>query len=88
MEIIKIDGYLDGGTIAIITTDGEYCIDRRIRTNTKGIIFYGYPKKNNSNIISKQKEIKKELIDAVGKYVANDGDTDWASIIYESLNIK
>lgn len=34
MKIIKIDGYLDGGTIEIVTTDKIYCIDDRIRTKS------------------------------------------------------
>ena len=58
MEIIKIDGYLDGGTIKITTKEEIYCIDRRIGTATKGKIYLDYPKDDNSNLIAFQGEVE------------------------------
>ena len=51
MNINNIDSYKDGGTMRLDTTDGIYCIDDRIRTTTKGVVFKGYPEKDNSDIL-------------------------------------
>jgi|GEM_PF-5480408 hypothetical protein len=48
------DGYMDEGTIKIVTNEEIYCIDSRIGTTTKGSIFFNYPKDDNSNIVSDQ----------------------------------
>lgn len=78
MEITKIDGWKDGGTIEIVTTDEIYCIDSRIGTKTKGSIFFGYPKDDNSNIASNQDEIKIEMKNALEKYTGLEfGNFDW-----------
>jgi hypothetical protein len=88
MEITKIDGYRDGGTIQIITTDEIYCIDCRIKTKTEGIIFLGYPKDDNSNIAPNQDEIKIEMKNALEKYNGlKFGNFDWKPRVYELLNI-
>lgn len=88
MEITKIDGYLDGGTIKIVTTDEIYCIDSRIRTKTKGSIFFGYPKYDNSNIASNQDKIKIEMKNALEKYTGLEfGNFDWKPRVYELLNV-
>jgi len=88
MEITKIDGYRDGGTIQIITTDEIYCIDGRIKTKTEGIIFLGYPKDDNSNIAPNQDEIKIEMKNALEKYNGLEfGNFDWKPRVYELLNI-
>jgi hypothetical protein len=88
MEITKIDGYLDGGTIKIVTTDEIYCIDSRIKTKTKGSIFFGYPKDDNSNIVSNQDEIKIEMTNAIEKYMGLEfGNFSWKPRVYELLNV-
>lgn len=88
MEITKIDGYLDGGTIKIVTTNEIYCIDSRIKTKTKGSIFFGYPKDDNSNIASNQDEIKIEMKDALEKYMGLEFvNFDWKPRVYELLNV-
>lgn len=88
MEITKIDGYLDGGTIKIVTTDEIYCIDSRIKTKTKGNIFFGYPKDDNSNIAPNQDEIKIEMKNAIEKYTGLEfGNFDWKPRVYELLNV-
>jgi len=88
MEIIEIDGYKDGGTIKIVTTEEIYCIDNRIKTKTKGSIFLGYPKDDNSNIVSNQKEIKIEIKNSLEKYTGLEfGNFDWKPRVYELLNV-
>lgn len=48
--------YLDGGTIEITTYDDKiYCYDHRIGTTTRGRLYAGYPKDDNSNIIEDSK---------------------------------
>jgi hypothetical protein len=49
MEIKKFEMYRDGGTIELTTDKGIFCFDNRIRSNTKGRLYDGYPKKDNSN---------------------------------------
>ena len=86
MNINKIDSYKDGGTMKLDTTDGIYCIDDRIRTTTKGVIFKGYPKKDNSNIIEEQDTIKLKILEALSKYEV-DNLFKWKPRVYELLNI-
>ena len=88
MKITKIESYLDGGTIEIVTTDEIYCIDNRIRTKTKGSLFFGYPKDDNSNIAPNQNEIKIEMKNTLEKYTGLEfGDFDWKPRVYELLNV-
>jgi hypothetical protein len=87
MEITKIDGYKDGGTIKIDTTRGEYCVDCRLGTSTKGSIFCNYPEKDNNNLAPNQDELKVELIDALAKYTVSEGDFDWSPRVKELLNV-
>lgn len=46
IEIIKIGMYRDGGTLSIKTNLGEFCIDGRIGSKTKGVMYSGYPDKS------------------------------------------
>jgi len=87
MKIIEIDGYKDGGTIKIDTTRGEYCIDCRLGTITKGSIFCNYPKDDNSNIAPEQDKVKQELADAIVKYTVSEGNFDWTPRVMELLNV-
>lgn len=88
MEVIKIDGYLDGGTIKIVTNEEIYYIDSRIGTTTKGSIFFNYPKDDNSNIVEEQDEVKSKLKNALEKYTGLDElNFDWKPRIYELLNV-
>ncbi len=68
MEILKIDMYLDGGTLEITTDLGIYCIDNRIKSKTKGVLYCGYPKDNNSNIYDNQELLKGKIINSLKTY--------------------
>ena len=42
---ISVDTYRDGGTVSICLGNIEFCIDRRIASTTKNILYKGYPSK-------------------------------------------
>lgn len=65
MEIKKFEMYRDGGTIELTTDKGIFCFDERIGSNTKGLLYKGYPKRDNSNIIENSYELEEELIDSL-----------------------
>ena len=87
MEIINIDYYLDGGTTSITVKSVEkiivYCIDKRIRTKTKGFIYLGYPNKDNSNIVKNQEFIKSVLIELLKKYPGKHSASALSSLGYK-----
>lgn len=62
-QILGITTYMDGGTIEVRTEGGTYCIDSRIRTNTPGDVYLGYPDKNNH--IENQQVVKNELFNVL-----------------------
>ncbi len=70
MKILKFEHYRDGGTIEIITDIGTYCFDGRLSKSnlTRGKLFNGYPKNDNSNIIENSKELENEIVEALKKY--------------------
>jgi hypothetical protein len=68
MEIKKFEMYRDGGTIELTTDKGIFCFDERIRSNTKGRLYNGYPKKDNSNLIENSDELEQELIDSLKSF--------------------
>jgi hypothetical protein len=68
MEIKKFEMYRDGGTIELTTDKGIFCFDNRIRSNTKGRLYDGYPKKDNSNLIENSDELEQELIDSLKSF--------------------
>ena len=70
MIIKSFNVYRDGGTIEITTEDDKvFCFDDRILSKTKGKLYDGYPKENNSNIITENAEaIEIELIKALSSY--------------------
>ena len=43
MKIIDIGTYRDGGTTSIHTDEGEFTIDNKINTETRGAWYKGYP---------------------------------------------
>lgn len=88
MEIKNFSAYLDGGTFVIITTDGIYYIDRRIKTKTKNRIFTTYPNNNNFGLIENQDEIKNKLIKAIDIYNPIDDTFSWKEHALELLNNK
>jgi hypothetical protein len=63
MEIKKFEMYLDGGTIKLTTDKGIFCFDERIRSSTKGRLYDGYPKDDNSNLIENSVDLEQELIE-------------------------
>jgi len=85
MDINNINSYKDGGTIKLDTTDGVYYIDNRIKSTTKGVIYKGYPEKDNSNAIEEQDTIKSSILESLSRY---DFGTsfDWRPRVYELLN--
>ena len=68
MEINKFKMYLDGGTIELDTDRGIFCFDERIRSNTKGRLYDGYPKSDNSNLIENSEDLEIELIECLKLY--------------------
>jgi flagellar hook protein FlgE len=68
MKIIKFDSYKDGGTAKITTESGVFCFDYRIMSNTKGRLYDGYPKDDNSNLIENSKELETILIESLKNY--------------------
>lgn len=68
MKVKGHDMYLDGGTIEVCTDMGIYCIDSRIDTSTKGQLYLGYPKDDNSNLVLDQLPIKTMLLEGLSKY--------------------
>lgn len=68
MEIYKFNAYLDGGTIEIETDQGTFCFDGRIKSNTKGMLYRGYPEKDNSNLIQKSDNLEREIISALKEH--------------------
>lgn len=68
MPIKKFNVYRDGGTMEIITDEGTFCFDGRIESSTKGRLYNGYPKDNNSNLIKNSEELEKKLIDNLKNY--------------------
>lgn len=87
MKILKIDSYLDGGTIEITTDTVSYCIDDRLFSKTQGSVFCNYPEDDNSNIVPNQDDIKQELINALAKYTVSGDDFDWTPRVKQLLNI-
>jgi hypothetical protein len=68
MIIIKYDVYKDGGTVEITTDEGVFCFDGRLKSETKDSLYYGYPRKDNSNIMENQTELKKEIIESLKNF--------------------
>ena len=68
MKIKEVSFYLDGGTVVIRTDKGSFCVDSRLHTKTKGKLFYGYPRYDNTNIIDNPETIKNELIECINLY--------------------
>lgn len=58
MEIKNFDIYRDGGTIEIETDKGIFCFDERIGSNTRGGLYDGYPKRDNSNLIENSEDLE------------------------------
>ena len=65
MEIKKFKMYLDGGTIELETGKGIFCFDGRIGSNTKGRLYDGYPKSDNSNLIENSDELEDRIIESL-----------------------
>lgn len=59
---ININFYKDGGTIELGTDKGNFFIDDRLFSVTKGKIYSEYPSDDNSNIIENQEEIKNNIL--------------------------
>jgi len=62
MEIKKFEMYRDGGTIELTTDKGIFCFDERIGSDTKGRLYDGYPKSDDSNLIENSVDLEQELI--------------------------
>ncbi len=65
MVIKKLKMYRDGGTMELETDKGIFCFDKRIDSNTKGRLYKGYPKDDNSNLIENFKNLETELIESL-----------------------
>ena len=90
MKIIGFTTYKDGGTVRIITQEESYYIDSRLRTKTKGTIYIGYPKDDNSIIADNQEKLKKEILLGVEEYVEHYKDDmffDYSPAIKELFGV-
>lgn len=69
MEIRDIKIYMDGGTIEVLTNEGNYWIDNRLLSKTKGRVYVNsYPKDDNSNMLNnviESLQIEIELVEAL-----------------------
>ncbi len=65
MNILNTDYILDGGTLVIKTDEGDYAIDNRIRSFTKGKLYFGYPQDNDENLISNPGDVIEKLTEAI-----------------------
>ena len=71
MIITDFKKYLDGGTVEICTSEGNYYFDGRMFSETKGKLYLGYPEDDNSNLIVDDKNIIEKI--AIGlAYFNND----------------
>lgn len=68
MKILNFDMYLDGGTVKVVTDEGVFCFDGRIKTKTKGKLYSGYPTINNSNLIESSEKLGQQILVLADKY--------------------
>ena len=71
MKINNFKMYLDGGTIELDTDKGIFCFDDRLSSRTKGRLYDGYPKDDNSNLIENSEDLETKLIECL-KFYKND----------------
>ena len=70
MLVLFLDLYFDGGTIKVVDDNLDtYCIDGRRNTNTKGMIYIGYPLFDNSNLAPNQEKIQEEIKDGIFRFI-------------------
>ena len=65
MKLSNLNKYIECGSIKISTDIGDYIIDNREKSKTKGKLFMGYPKPDNSNLIKDSKELEKEIFNSI-----------------------
>ena len=68
MKVLKFNSYLDGGTKEVVTDEGVFCFDERIKTTTGGRLYKGYPKDDNSNIIENSEQLEKQIIELLKEH--------------------
>lgn len=68
MKILEYNEYLDGGSIELITDEGKFCYDFRLKTKTEGKLYKDYPEDDNSNLIENSEELEKEIIENLKNY--------------------
>lgn len=67
--ITDMNFYNDGGTLEVNTNKGDYFIDNRLQSKTKGEIYLNYPEGKNKPVSKKEKEvIISELNSAIAKH--------------------
>tara|TARA_R110000772_G_scaffold35328_3_gene85258 strand:- start:133 stop:408 length:276 start_codon:yes stop_codon:yes gene_type:complete len=86
MNITGITGMMDGGTIKIFTSTEIYCIDSRIKTKTRGVVYDEYPKDDNSNILPNQQLLRYKLLEAIENYPGAEFNWNWRPAICKLLN--
>lgn len=72
-KILRIDGYRDGGTIHVVTNEGDYHIDGRMlgdegENPTKGRLFLGYPEYSEPLSFEESKKIKSKIKSALKSF--------------------
>ena len=67
IEIKGFDMYRNG-TIQITTNEGIFCFDGRLGSTTKGRLYYGHPKPDDSNLIENSEELEYRIIKSLKSY--------------------
>lgn len=80
---MRVDAYRDGGTISIVENGKElYCVDNRIGSRTKGMVYAGYPTK--ADVVQGKKAIE-EAEDMLTKAFDQTTFTAYKSTILRGL---
>jgi hypothetical protein len=61
MKILNIGMFSDGGTILLNTDKGDFFIDDRLFSKTKGLVWTKYPDEPDAEIVDKKDEIIQAL---------------------------
>ena len=61
MKISNINFYKDGGTVVIVTDEGDFYVDRRVGTTTENKVFDSYPDTGNEVPLFIISDLKKAL---------------------------
>lgn len=77
MEILSIDIFKDGGSIFIETDRGNFFIDRRIGSKSKGSLYYGVPEEDDKNKVQYPNDLLNQLRDLINSNDFKFIDREW-----------